>query len=210
MSSYHLVEFWEERYKSDSEPFEWYQRYTDFKPKLKEYFPNQGKVLMVGSGSSEVPFDLYDDAEMQIKEITCVDCSAIITKKMQQQIGDRKSLEFVTMDCTEMTFQEAQFDMVFDKGTLDSILCGEGAADRAQQMLEGVLKCLKNQGNYVCISYGKPDMRLQYLQNEKLLWDVEVKELPRPKLMEGQAEGDCHYCYICKKRGEIDEKKKRK
>ena len=98
--------------------------------------------------------------------------------------------------------------MIFDKATLDSILCGEGAAERAQKVLENVLSVLKNQGVYICVSYGKPDMRLQYLQNEGLDWDVEVRESPRPKLMEGQVQGeDCHYVYVCKKRGDVTEVK---
>ena len=114
------------------------------------------------------------------------------------------------MDCTDLTFNDGTFDIVFDKATLDSILCGEGANERAQAMLENICRVLKNQGVYICISYGKPDMRTQYLQNDKLDWDIESRELPRPKLMDGQSEGDCHYCYICKKRGEITEEKKGK
>ncbi|CAL5973579.1 Methyltransferase [Hexamita inflata] len=208
MSSYHLPEYWDERYKNDTEPFEWYQRYCDFKPKLKDLFAPQSKVLMIGTGSSEVPFELYDDQELQIKEITAVDCSQTVIKRMQGLVGDRKQLEFVIMDCTDLTFSEGQFDVVFDKATVDSILCGEGAGERAEKMFEGICKVLKNQGVYLCISYGKPDMRMQYLQNEKLAWDVEYREIPRPKLMEGQAEGDVHYCYICRKRGEVVEDKK--
>lgn len=82
MSSYHLPEYWEERYKNDTEPFEWYQRYSDFKPKLKDLFSPNSKVLMVGNGSSEVPFELYDDTEMNVKEIISIDCSQTVTKRM--------------------------------------------------------------------------------------------------------------------------------
>ena len=63
---------------------------------------------------------------------------------MKTLVGDRKTLEFVGMDCTELTFGESTFDVVFDKATLDSILCGEGAGERAEKMLEGICKVLKN------------------------------------------------------------------
>lgn len=43
---------------------------------------------------------------------------------------------------------------------------------------------------------------MSYLENAELAWDVQKIDLPRPKLIEGQAEGEVHYCYICRKRGE--------
>lgn len=165
---------------------------------------------MVGNGSSEVPFELYDDTEMNVKEIISIDCSQTVTKRMQALIGDRKSLEFVCMDCTDLSFGEGSFDIVFDKATLDCILCGEGACERAEKMLEGICRVLKNQGVYICMSYGKPEMRMQYFKSDQLNWDVEFRELPKPKLMEGQADGDVHYCYICRKRGEVVEETKSK
>lgn len=67
------------------------------------------------------------------------------------------------MDVTELTFNEQTFDVIFDKATLDSILCGEGANERAEKMLDNICRVLKNQGVYICISYGRPDMRMQYL-----------------------------------------------
>ncbi|KAH0576967.1 Methyltransferase [Spironucleus salmonicida] len=203
MASYHLPEYWEERYRADTQPFEWYQRFSDLKPLIRDLFPPTSKVLVIGNGTSEFPFDLYDDADLNVKDITSIDISEASVKRMQTLIQDRKTIEFSRMDCLSMSFP-ANYDIVFDKATLDSILCGEGAADRAQKLLENTLGALKNQGVYICVSYGKPDMRLQYLQNEGLDWDVDVREAPRPKLLEGQVQGDdCHFVYVCRKRGEV-------
>lgn len=50
---------------------------------------------------------------------------------MKGLLGDRKGIEFIKMDCTDISLQASVFDVILDKATLDSILCGEGAHERA-------------------------------------------------------------------------------
>ena len=38
--------------------------------------------------------------------------------------------------------EEAQYDTIIDKGTLDSLLCGDGSYQNVQRMLLGIYKCV--------------------------------------------------------------------
>jgi len=214
MASYHLAKYWEQRYQMDTEPFEWYQRFSDLKPKIADAIPKNGKVLVVGAGSSELSADLYDDADFGVSGITNIDISTVITKRMQACVGDRKGMEYQTQDVCELALPNNSFDCVIDKATLDSIMCGEDAVERAGKALQNIFRVLKPQGYFICVSYAGPDMRMSYLTTEDLDWDVEVREIPKPKLLDSQTTvDDFHYIYVCKKRGEpvvTDSKSKKK
>ena len=52
------------------------------------------------------------------------------------------------MDTMKMTFENETFDVVFDKGTLDAILCGVNSFENAAKMVNEVFRVLKP-GGYV-------------------------------------------------------------
>eukprot|EP00768_Dysnectes_brevis_P008088 gnl/Dysnectes_brevis/713_a786_5606.p1 GENE.gnl/Dysnectes_brevis/713_a786_5606~~gnl/Dysnectes_brevis/713_a786_5606.p1 ORF type:complete len:216 (+),score=42.65 gnl/Dysnectes_brevis/713_a786_5606:40-648(+) len=200
MSNYHLPEFWDERYKTDRDPFEWYQRFAELKPKIQDLFPENARVLVVGSGSSEFSFNLWDDADIKIKEIKAIDVSDIVVSRMKEQVGDRSGVEYTTMDCCELGFSDGDFDVVFEKASMDSLLCGENAADRVNQTLDHIHRVLKPGGVFISVSYANRDMRSLYYERESLGWDVEVRQIPKPKLLDAPAAADeFHFIYICKK-----------
>ena len=64
--------------------------------------------------------------------------------------------------------QEAQYDAVIDKGTLDSLLCGEGSFKNVERMLLGISKVLKPGGVFIEISYGGTESRLPYFEQQDL------------------------------------------
>ena len=66
------------------------------------------------------------------------------------------TLTYKQMDVRQMSPQIADetFDAVIDKGTFDSILCGDGSGPNAEQMLNEIHRVLSPNGVYICISYG--------------------------------------------------------
>ena len=66
------------------------------------------------------------------------------------------------MDCRSMAYDDNSFEAVVDKGTFDSILCGDGSGPYAEQMLSEIHRVLSANGVYICISYGTRDNRLKY------------------------------------------------
>ena len=66
---------------------------------------------------------MYDDG---FHNITSIDISNVVVKQMQDKYKEKYStLKYLQMDCRQMAFEQGSFDDVIDKGTLDSILCGD-------------------------------------------------------------------------------------
>ena len=73
---------------------------------------------------------MYDSG---FKHIINIDFSKIVISLMQEKYSEYSStfkckifwrikLKDMVMDCTELEFSDGEFDVVIDKGTLDSIL----------------------------------------------------------------------------------------
>ena len=84
------------------------------------------------------------------------------------------------MNCTALEFPDESFDVVVDKGTMDSVLCGEGSTSNVGKALSECTRVLKPNGIFVCMSYGIPDNRLSYFDNEAYHWTVQVHTVPKP------------------------------
>lgn len=49
--AYHDEEYWNNRYTSQPEPFDWYQSYKELKPLLNLYLPKDQIVFNAGCGN---------------------------------------------------------------------------------------------------------------------------------------------------------------
>lgn len=62
--------------------------------------------------------------------VTSIDFSPTVIAQMKERYSNySRKLSWYTMDCTKMAFLDESFDAVFDKGTIDSILCGNDPID---------------------------------------------------------------------------------
>jgi len=52
-----------------------------------------------------------------------------------------------------MDFDDCSFDMVIDKATFDSVICGEGSTKNIEKMMDEVYRVLKDDGVYLMVSY---------------------------------------------------------
>ncbi|KAH9094579.1 hypothetical protein LEN26_018224 [Aphanomyces euteiches] len=82
------------------------------------------EILVPGCGISALSFELYHDG---FQNITNIDFSSVaierMTQSQQKQLGLHNSMQFVTMDAMHMeAFPAACFDVILDKGLLDSLL----------------------------------------------------------------------------------------
>jgi len=64
------------------------------------------------------------------------------------------------MDMSEL--QTGEFNVVLDKGTLDSVLCGDNSVPNADRMMQEIYRVLAPNGVYVCVTYGDEDHRKKY------------------------------------------------
>jgi len=200
MAQYGKAEYWEDRYKRDVEPFDWYQRWAGLKDTFIEFVQPSHSILMLGSGNSRLSEEMYEEG---YQNLTNIDVSQFIVDMMAKKYSDKPGMTYQQMDGRALELPEGSFNVVIDKATLDSILCGEGSTHNAQKVLQEVAKVLKPDGVYVCVSHGQPSYRLTYLQRPEFGWNVKIYTVHKPSIgMGGQAgaqEENVHYIYICVK-----------
>lgn len=64
-----------------------------------------------------------------------------------------------------MDFSSGEYNVVLDKGTLDSILCGDNSVPNAEKMMQEIFRILAPGGVYVCITYGDEEHRKKFFVN---------------------------------------------
>ncbi|XP_059289453.1 uncharacterized protein LOC132042966 [Lycium ferocissimum] len=212
--------YWDKRYTDEAAgPFDWYQKYPSLKPLLNLYVPHNYRVLIVGCGNSAFSEGMVDDG---YEDVVNVDISSVVIEAMQKKYSDRPQLKYMKMDTRDMScFEGGSFDGVVDKGTLDSILCGQSSQQNAAKMLSEVGRVLKDKGVYILITYGTPVFRLPLLRNS-CLWSIKLHvidkqlsegnsrqrkwELTSPIPLDGDGKSveamlgenpDVHYIYVC-------------
>lgn len=63
------------------------------------------------------------------------------------------------MDATQLTFEDASFDLVIEKGTLDAVVCGEDMTI-PNLMMKEMFRVLKPQAAIILITHSSPENRL--------------------------------------------------
>ena len=76
-------------------------------------------------------------------------------------LRDKPALMWQMMNVCALDYPDESFNAVVDKGTLDSVLCGEGSTANVAKMCMEISRVLKPNGVYFVCSYGVPDNRLQ-------------------------------------------------
>lgn len=203
MAQYGKTSYWDERYTKDPEPFDWYQRYSGIKDLIAQYVKKSDNILMSGAGNSRLSEDMYDDGYTTVANI---DISRVVIDQMIEKYRDKPTLTWQQMNVCALEFPDESFDVVLDKGTADSILCGEGSTANAAKMCQEVSRVLKPSGTFMVISYGVPDNRLSYLENEDYGWSVTVHTVAKPTVSatavpDTKDANSVHYIFVCVKGG---------
>lgn len=74
---------------------------------------------------------------------------------------DKPALMWQAMNACALDYPDESFNAVVDKGTLDSVLCGEGSTANVAKMCMEISRVLQPNGVYFICSYGVPDNRMQ-------------------------------------------------
>ena len=199
--------YWDERYTKDPEPFDWYQRYSGIQELLQKYVKKDDAVLMAGCGNSRLSEDMFEDG---FANISNVDISRVVIDQMGDKYKDKPALTFQQMNVCSLEFPDESFDAVIVKGTMDAILCGEGSTANVAKMCMEVSRVLKPSGILFVVSYGVPDNRMQYLENEDYSWTVTTHTVPKPTVSatavpDTKDANSVHYIYVCAKGGNAEE-----
>jgi len=143
------------------------------------------------------------------QHITNIDISFTVVKQMQDNYREKyPTLTYKQMDVRQMSpsIADETFDAVIDKGTFDSILCGDGSGPNAEQMLNEIHRVLSPNGVYICISYGVKETRMPYFHKKEYDWTVLHHMVAKPTIStstvvsaESKDEKNFHWVYVMKK-----------
>jgi SAM-dependent methyltransferase len=139
----------------------------------------EAQILNIGCGNSRMAPGLYDDG---YQLITNVDISTSVVRQMRAKYAkSHPGLVFVVGDGLALGerpgLAPCTFDVVVDKGTLQSLLLLRGGMAKAEQFAREVHRVLKPGGRLIEIM-GSRGMQ-QYMQPDGLLWKVSYKSIPR-------------------------------
>ena len=180
---YNEAEYWNSRYTNETGSFDWYQPWSNLEPILEPILQNKGSALNLGCGNSTMTAELITYG---FQKVVGFDISSVVIGQMKEKYASEANIEWVIGDCQKINYPPASFDVVFDKGTLDSLICSENAAHIIRSMLSEVSKVLK-----------PPNTRVPFFKVPALSWTLqetkEVEKITEP--------GTYHYIYIAQKNG---------
>ena len=110
------------------------------------------------------------------EHITNIDISFTVIKQMTEMYKEKcPNMVFKQMDVRGLQFEDGTFDCVVDKGTFDTILCGDGSDRNSENFLNEIYRVLKpSKSVYICVSYGFPEEREFFFRNSKWDWELTV------------------------------------
>ncbi|CAG9826229.1 unnamed protein product [Diabrotica balteata] len=146
-------EYWDTFFKKrGNKAFEWYGEYPELSQYLHKYIKKQDNILITGCGNSTLGRDLYD---IGYSSITNIDISQVVIRQMlSQNEKPRSNLKYIQMDALNMTFDNEQFSVVLDKGTLDALMPDDSKAtiENIKKYFNEISRVLRVGGRYICVS----------------------------------------------------------
>lgn len=182
--------YWEERYQSSDEMYEWFQSWDSILPHIEDYLTVKGDSLNIGCGNSIMAKDMIDSG---FKSVLSIDISPTLIQKMSQRYQNEPNLYWKVMDCTHLDVEANSFDFVVDKGTIDALYCDCNMKVNVESALNEITRVLKQGCYFIDISYGDPSIRQELVTYPNLIL-IEQKKIPNP-----HRNDQFHYIYIFKK-----------
>ncbi|GHJ90055.1 hypothetical protein NliqN6_6457 [Naganishia liquefaciens] len=177
-TGYGTQEYWEKRYASEGQDssFDWFLQPEYLLPLLEPYLLECGKgkdvrVLMLGCGNSLLGEVMYDAG---YHNVVNVDYSAILIAQMRARHAElRPDMQWLEMDIRDLKFNEGDFDVVLDKGTMDAMLTSKGdvwnppeedVQNCRKEVEEAVRVLAKQKGSrFLYATFGQPHFRRRYM-----------------------------------------------
>lgn len=121
------------------------------KPLVMPAMPaNVQSILNIGCGNSKIAKELRDEG---FSDILSVDIAQTAIDVMSERFKGVSGLRFLQMDVTNMTLEDASFDVVFDKGLLDALRAG--AAEKLLKVVPEVFRVLRPGGLFAVLTIDK-------------------------------------------------------
>ncbi|XP_062832925.1 EEF1A lysine methyltransferase 4 [Anolis carolinensis] len=171
--------FWEARYRLEGAavPGEWFGGLERFRGLLEAEVKPGDSVLVLGCGNSALSYDLF---QLGYTNITSIDYSVACITSMKNRYAHCPGLHWAVMDARALTFTDKSFDVVLEKGTLDSLMVEEkdpwNVSHEATQLLDKVLmevsRVLRPGGRFISITFAQPHFRKRHYAQAAYGWSI--------------------------------------
>lgn len=196
MPEYGKADYWDERYRANDTTFDWFVSYDALKDLVQPLLKPEHRVLVVGCGNSRLSPMLYESG---ICNVTNIDISEVVISQMRARYREMDRMEWLRMDVMKLDFPESSFDVVIDKGTIDSLLCGSNSFHNVYQMHKQISRVLKKGGKYISVTYGQPDTRIDHYRRKRLRFDVEPRTVDKPVFSSDASPTSNYFVYLITK-----------
>lgn len=105
-AQYGRIQFWDLRYASEHEPFEWYYGYDYFRDTIRDCIPLDRHVMIAGCGSSNMLGDMADDGYLHL--LGC-DLSRVCIAQLKYRYRDYEQIKFFQGNITDTDLPEGSF-----------------------------------------------------------------------------------------------------
>lgn len=133
-AQYGRVQFWDQRYLTNPEPFEWYYDYEYFRETVIDNIPRDRKTMIAGCGTSHMAGDMANDG---YTNIIAADISRVAIKQLEVRYRDMPQINFFQGTMVDTDLPEESVGAIVDKALFDSLLCTQtGPVTCAQYIVE--------------------------------------------------------------------------
>ena len=176
-TEFQVKEYWDSFFTKRSKAFEWYGEYADLCHVLHKYLKPSSRILVVGCGNSKLSEQLYDAGFHFINNIDISD--VVIHQMTARNKVKRPTMTYTKMDLLHMTHEDACYDCVLDKGTLDAIFSNtdDKTLQNVNQMFAEIERVLKVAGRYVCVTLAQEHILKKLLKRFECGWLVRVHKV---------------------------------
>ena len=160
-AQYGRVQFWDERYLVETEPFEWYHGYEYYRDSILDSIELDKKVIVAGCGTSNMPEDMAEDG---YTNVIAQDISRVAIKNQIARTEHIESIKCITGNMTDMDLEDEEIEAVIDKALLDSLYCSDNGETDVAQYVNEVIRILSPTGVFIVISRMNPEEALPMLE----------------------------------------------
>jgi len=212
--TYANARYWDDYYnKTDAEErFDWYGSWDsaitqttadgeteklELADLLRPHVSTDNKILMLGCGNSDMSTKMYAAG---YEDIVNIDISPKLLDELRaQHETTMPNMKWLYMNVSQLEFEDASFDIVLDKGTLDAI---EQNGELLTQAVKEVNRVLKPDGKFLSTTYNDRSIRLERQLEGAASWgacETQTFQKASHKKVGGSEEDRAYFMHACRR-----------